>query len=259
MLNKKEQRINDLISIIKEQPTMSVKDLAEILNVSEMTIRRDLEYLKTNNILNQAHGIKYLTNNGITSVDRNYDISTELIKYNTEKDKIGQFAATLIEPSDIIVIDSGTTTGAMSKYVPENINLTVFCYNYYTLSQLYNKQGVSIIFPGGYYHHTDQMFESSEGLNLIKNHRANKLFLSASGVHEKLGITCAHNYEVLTKRAVISSSLTRILLADSSKFSLVHAAYFAHLNEIDVIITDNGISQEWRAIIEEAGIKLYIV
>lgn len=260
VLNKKEQRISDLISIIKEQPTLSVKNLAEILNVSEMTIRRDIDYLKANNILNQVHGMNFLTSsNNIANVDRQYDISTELTKFNTEKDKIGEFASTLIEPGDIIVIDSGTTTAAISKYVPENINLTVLCYNYYTLSHIYNKQGVSLIFPGGYYHHTDQMFESSEGLNLIKNHRANKLFLSASGVHEKLGITCAHNYEVLTKRAVISSSLTRILLADSSKFGLVHAAYFAHLNEIDVIVTDDGISKEWRDIIEEAGIKLYIV
>ena len=258
MLNKKEKRINELVGIIKEQPTLSVKNLAEILNVSEMTIRRDIDYLKSNNILTYAHGINYLNNNA-SSVDNQYDLSTELTKYNAEKDKIGKFAATLIEPGDIVIIDSGTTTAAISKYVPENMNLTVLCYNYHTLSQLYNKQGISIIFPGGYYHHTDQMFESSEGLNLIKNHRANKLFIAASGVHEKLGMTCAHNYEVLTKRAVISSSLTKILLVDSSKFGLVHAAYFAHLNEIDAIVTDTGISKEWKAIIEEAGIKLYIV
>lgn len=260
MLNKKEKRINELIGIIKEQPTLSVKNLAEILNVSEMTIRRDIEYLKLNNILNQTHGINYLTNSHSTLNNNNqYELSTELTKYNAEKDKIGKFAATLIEPGDIIVIDSGSTTAAISKYIPENMNLTIFCYNYYTLSHLYNKQGISIIFPGGYYHHTDQMFESAEGLNLIKNHRANKLFIAASGVHEKLGITCAHNYEVLTKRAVISSSLTKILLVDSSKFGLVNAAYFAHLNEIDAIVTDSGISKEWKAIIDEAGIKLYII
>lgn len=260
MLNKKEKRINELIGIIKEQPTLSVKNLAEILNVSEMTIRRDIEYLKSNNILNQTHGINFLTNNnGTASDDNQYELSTELAKYNAEKNKIGKFAASLIEPGDIIVIDSGTTTAAISQYIPENMNLTVFCYNYYTLSNIYNKKGISIIFPGGYYHHTDQMFESSEGLSLIKNHRANKLFIAASGVHEKLGITCAHNYEVLTKRAVINSSLTKILLVDSSKFGLVHAAYFANLNEISAIVTDTGISKEWRAIIEEAGIKLYIV
>ena len=55
-MNKKEQRINDLIGIIKEQPVVSIKNLAEMLNVSEMTVRRDMEYLKSNNILYHSHG-----------------------------------------------------------------------------------------------------------------------------------------------------------------------------------------------------------
>lgn len=118
-----------------------------------------------------------------------------------KKNRIGKFAVSLISPGDILIIDNGTTTGEMSKYIPENMGLTILCYNYYILSQLVQKNDVSIIFPGGYYHPKDQMFESPEANNLIKSHRATKLFLSASGVHEKLGITCAHNYEVLTKKS----------------------------------------------------------
>lgn len=257
-MNKKEQRINDLIGIIKEQPVVSIKNLAEMLNVSEMTVRRDMEYLKSNNILYHSHGVNFV-NSANASAEHSYDLSTELKRYNIEKDKIGQFASKLIERGDIIIIDSGTTAGAMSKYIPENMNLTVLCYNYYTLSQLYSKEGVSIIFPGGYFHRTDEMFESSDGLNLIKNCRANKLFIAASGIHQKLGMTCAHNYEVLTKRAVINSSLTKILLADSSKFGVVNTAYFAQLNEIDIVVTDSGISKDWQEWIESLGIKLYIV
>ncbi len=257
-MNKKEQRINDLISLIKEQPVLSIKDLAEMLNVSEMTIRRDVAYLKANNILCHSHGVNFI-NSSNSSATHSYDLTTELKKCNIEKDKIGQFASTLIEQGDIIIIDSGTTTGAMSKFIPENMNLTILCYNYYTLSQIYNKTGVSIIFPGGYFHRTDEMFESSDGLNLIKSCRANKLFIAASGIHQKLGMTCAHNYEVLTKRAVINSSQTKILLADSSKFDVVNTAYFAQLSEMDIVITDTGISKEWQERIDDLGIKLYIV
>ena len=71
--------------------------------------------------------------------------------------------------------------------------------------------------------------------------------------------TCAHNYEVLTKRAVISSSLTKILLVDSSKLGLIRTAFFASMSEIDIIITDSGISEEWIHLIEDAGIELHIV
>jgi len=259
-MNKRKQRINDLMDLIREQPALSIKNLAEMLNVSEMTIRRDMAYLKSNNLLNRAHGMNFLNStSSISDAHHPYNLSTEFTKYNAEKDRIGRFASTLIDPGDIIIIDSGTTAGMLSKHIPENMNLTILCYNYYTLSQLYNKNGVSIIFPGGYFHRTDQMFESSEGLNLIKNHRANKLFIGASGIHEKLGMTCAHNYEVLTKRAVLNSSLIKILLADSSKFGIVNTAYFAQLNEIDVVVTDKGISKGWQNFISNLGKKLYIV
>ena len=103
------------------------------------------------------------------------------------------------------------------------------------------------------------MIESSYGNDLIKNQRASKFFMAASGVHEALGITCAHNYEVLTKRAAMQSSLTSVLLADSSKFGLVRTAYVAQLNEIDAIITDTGITQEWVNTIQSMGIALHIV
>lgn len=247
-MNKKERRLNELLGLLNEQPNLSVKNLASILNVSEMTIRRDLSCIKSNNRLDN-----------INNIEHEYKLSEERAKYSAEKIRIGKFAVSLISPGDILIIDNGTTTGEMSKYIPENMGLTILCYNYYILSQLVQKNDVSIIFPGGYYHPKDQMFESPEANNLIKSHRATKLFLSASGVHEKLGITCAHNYEVLTKRAVISSSLTKILLVDSSKLGLIRTAFFASMSEIDIIITDSGISEEWIHLIEDAGIELHIV
>ena len=103
------------------------------------------------------------------------------------------------------------------------------------------------------------MFESPYANELIRSQRANTFFLGASGIHEALGITCAHNYEVLTKKAAMSSSLTTVLLADSSKFGLVRSAFVAPLAGVDAIVTDEGITDEWKRIIKNAGIKLYVV
>lgn len=256
-MNKKERRLNEMLGLLKEQPNLSIKTLANILKVSEMTIRRDLSYMKENQLLGASMEHPFLSS--ISNIENEYSLSVERTKFYEEKNRIGKFAATLIDYGDVLFLDNGTTTGEMSKYIPEGMNLTVFCYNFFILNQLESKKDISIIFPGGYYHRADQMFECAEANNLIKSHRANKLFLGASGVHEKLGITCAHNYEVLTKRAVLSSSLTKILLADSSKFGLIRTAFFATLAEIDVLITDEGISEEWIGIINNAGIKLYIV
>lgn len=260
-MKKKERRINNLLSLLQESPDLTVRNLSEMLNVSEMTIRRDLKYLKENQLFVRSHGIQLTGSamNNVTNIENEYTLRSEQSKYLEEKRRIGQFATSLIEANDNLILDSGTTIAEMAQYIPEHINLNITCYNYYTLTQLFPKEDVSITLAGGLLHKADQMFESSYANELIKNQRANKFFLAASGIHEALGITCAHNYEVLTKRAAMSSALTIILLADSSKFGMIRTAYVAPLNTVDIIITDSGLSNEWKEKIESMKIKLYIV
>ena len=260
-MKKKDQRVNNLLLLLQESPDLSVRDLAEMMNVSEMTIRRDLKYLKDNNLFIRSHGIQIpiQTPASVTNIENEYTLHSEQTKFYKEKQKIGQFATTLINPNDTLILDAGTTIAEMSKFIPEHMNLNITCYNYYTLTQLFQKNGVQITLAGGLLHKADQMFESSYGNEMIRDHRASKFFMAASGIHEALGITCAHNYEVLTKKAAMSSSLTTILLADSSKFGLIRSAFVAPLSSVDTIITDDGISEEWQEILHNMGIKLYIV
>ncbi|PWJ47695.1 DeoR/GlpR family DNA-binding transcription regulator [Faecalicatena contorta] len=259
-MKKKEQRINDVMSLIREQPTISVKNLAEILDVSEMTIRRDLTYLKSSNALTQSLGMNFINSeSNAVHPPMMYDFTHELRKNSEVKDRIAQFASSLISPRDILILDSSTTVSKMVPYIPGNVDLTVICYNYHILSQLPKNESLNLIFTGGVYNKQLQMFESSEGINIIKAHRANKFFFSASGIHEQLGMTCSYPFEVLTKRASLSSSGTKILLTDSSKFGVITTSYFAKVNECDIIITDSGISKEWIKIIEDLGIQLHIV
>lgn len=260
-MNKKERRINNLLALLQESPNLSVKSLAETLNVSDMTIRRDLAYLRENQLFVRNHGIPLTPAQAspVKNIENEYTLSGERTKFLEEKQRIGSFATSMIEANDTIILDSGTTIGELSRCIPEHKNLNITCYNYYTLTQLFCKEGVHITIAGGVLHKDDQMIESSFGNDLIKSQRASKFFMAASGIHEALGITCAHNYEVLSKRAAMQSSLTSILLADSSKFGQIRTAYVAQLNEIDAIVTDSGLSQEWAEAIRAMGIALHIV
>ena len=94
---------------------------------------------------------------------------------------------------------------------------------------------------------------------MIRRIRANKAFLSASGVNQKLGVTCVEQIEVETKAAAISSSLSRILVCDSSKFDKIGPSYFAQINEFDAIITDSNIPDDWIEFLNESNIRLYTV
>ena len=103
------------------------------------------------------------------------------------------------------------------------------------------------------------MFASAESVEFIRRHRANKAFISTSGVHRSLGITCINAHSVDSKRAIIESSASRVLLTDSSKFGAVKANHFAELDEINIIVTDDGISEDWRTLLHDIGIRLKIV
>jgi DeoR family deoxyribose operon repressor len=262
-MNKKTQRLNTLISLLRNQGTMYVADIAKRLDVSEMTVRRDLTELQDNNLLERHHGkARFLKENPISSyenIENVYSLSSASQKMNEEKKRIAQYAVTLIKQGDVIIIDNGSTTDKIADYMPDTINLTVACYNLNIAGKLSRKEKISILLAGGYYHPSDQMFESSEGLQFLRSVRAHKLFLSASGVHESLGMTCAHSFEVTVKQTILESALEKILVADSSKFGTVKTVFFSSMEKLDMIITDKGISDEWIEIIQKQGIKLVTV
>jgi DeoR family deoxyribose operon repressor len=259
-MEKKEIRLNKIIDLLRARESLPVKDIAAALNVSEMTVRRDLDLLKDSNVVERTHGrATYNAGDISENADHSYDLSIERFRKSEEKERIGSYAAKLIKRDDILIVDSGSSTGALAKYVPEGMDLTVLCYNLNMVNALRNKRGIRLIMAGGYFHPRNQMFESPEGINLIRDLRANKLFLSASGVHEQLGMTTALAYEVPVKRAILQSSHTRILLADSSKFGMVRSAYFAEIEELDMVITDSGLPDGWKEIFQEKGVELKIV
>ena len=260
-MDKKKNRLMAIIDLLKERETMSVKELSEAFGVSEMTIRRDLEGLRKTNVIERSHGSATMKFSKAVPIDGGvYDIARDQIQHAQEKEAIARYAASLIEPNDFIIIDSGTTNVRIAKYIPQDKNISVLCYTFGILAELQKKsEGVGIIFAGGKFHPEDQMFTSRENVEYIRSFRANKMFIAASGFHQNLGITCIHSHEVENKKAAIASSATRILLIDSSKFCLVRPSYFATLRDIDILITDEGITREWRCVVEDAGIDLRIV
>lgn len=244
--SRKGKRQQDLINIIETQGMLPVRSIAAMLNVSEMTVRRDVEKLR---------------NDGGAAGEQSgqYNLLEAIEHSNHQKEEIGKYAASLIEPNDVIIIDTGSTTARILPYLPENMNLTILSYNANVLIELRHKPGIQLLFCGGNYHLNTEMFESEEGIAFIRRIRANKAFLSAAGIHRELGITCANTYEVATKQAAISSSSQKILVSDSSKFGRLRSAYFCDLDEIDTIITDHSLQKYWRDELRQRNIELHEV
>ena len=263
IMEKKRQRLSKIVDILRSQDTMTVRELSERLEVSLMTVRRDLDELQAEGIVERSYGKAVLCRNAPHSLYENieniYSLTWASGSMDEQKSRIAQYAASLIEPGEVIILDNGSTTDRIADHIPYGIDLTVACYNLNILVKLANRDKMNIIFAGGYFHPSDQMFESAENINFLGTIRAHKLFLSASGVHTALGMTCAHDFEVAVKQTVLKSALKKILVADSSKFGTVKTVYFEKMDVLDMIITDTGLSREWAEIIRGKGIELVMV
>ncbi len=256
----KNQRLKSIINLLEVKKVVHIKELMERFKVTEMTIRRDLRILKDDMIVELIPGGAILKSYTDSEEEyENYLITHAETKRIREKARIGQKAASLIKPNETIAIDVGSTTEHVAKFIHENIPVSVLCYGLNILVEIYRKKNCSPIFAGGYYHDDSMMFETREGIDLIKRIRADKAFISAAGVHSNFGITTVNNYEVDAKQAVMHSSKSNILLTDSTKFGKTRMAYFAELQDFDMIITDSEISDEYRSIIAELGIELIVV
>jgi len=256
----KIERWNAIMKRLGFETAASILELSKDLDVSPVTVRRDLASLSREGKVRILYGGAMLHPDLARRENEGYySLNAAGAEHAEQKRLIGKAAATLAEPGDSLIIDCGSTTEYVARYLSEYEEYTVLCYSLNTVSELVRRRNCRTLFSGGEFHENTLMFESPEGLEAIRHFRANKAFLSASGVDARFGVTCSNAYERETKKAVIQSSLRKILVADSSKFGAVRPAYFADLSDFDEIVTDPGIPEEYRRIAEERGLRLVVV
>lgn len=262
-MNKKNERMRRLLEIIRVRGFVPVKELAALMNVSEMTIRRDLKILEANrpaeNVCETSvyHPARGVSPDGVRLFE-DHDLLGSVRRRESQKEEIGRCAAALADPGDLIILDAGTTTEKIIPHLPAGLELTVLCYTMNLLLEARRRADLRIILAGGYYHPDTQMFESAQGADFIRSIRAQKAFVSAAGIHGRLGVTCMNRCETSAKRAALDSSLEKILVADSEKFGAVCPAYFSELDDFCAVVTDGGLSSFWREKITGMGITLHI-
>ncbi len=259
MITKQEERLHSILKILKLTNPATINKLARMLGVSHMTIRRDIEILEGEQKVEVFHGGVMLLNTGGSEYLREYSLADATSSMREEKKRIGLKAASLVENDMSIILDTGSTTELVARSLSEDLSITVLCFTINTLINVSKLKNARIIFPGGYLHKNTLMFESNEGLEIIRKNRASAAFVSASGISLSMGVTCSNSYEQETKKATMKSSLKKILVADSSKFDVVHSTYFADLSSFDELITDSGIPASYRKYCTEHRIKLTIV
>jgi len=252
-----EERRSLLLNQLKTDGKIFISDLVKQFDVSEVSIRKDLAVLEERRLLLRVKGGAV---NMHQSVD--YDdmtISQKQHMHSREKQMIGKLAASLISNGETVILDSGTTTMEIAKNL-EGLNDLTIITNALDIAITLNKYDrFSVIALGGKMRSVSYSTVGMLAETALKNFYCDKLFLGVDSVSIKDGISTPNLEEASLNQAMINSAHEVIAVFDSSKFGRRSFVHIASLEKIDTIITDSGISPDFRDYVEASGIKLHIV
>jgi DeoR family transcriptional regulator of aga operon len=249
------ERRKSILNLISEAGQVLVQDLSKTFHVSEVTIRNDLEQLEKKNMLIRARGGAIKTESGV-GID--YQLSEKNKLHYEEKARIGKRAALLINQHDTIIIDSGTTTMEVAKNLGHLTDVTIICNALNIIGQLIQINSINLIIPGGYLRRNSLSLVGPLAEKNLQNLYVDKVFMGVDGFDTRHGIYTPNIEEAYFNETMIKISKEVIVVCDSSKFFKRSLAYICGISKIHCVITDNGIPDEDKKRLEDAGIKVLI-
>ena len=253
------ERLERLKNLLIKSNGIGIKELAKILDVTEMTVRRDLKSLLETGDAVIVRGVAVYRPKAVSVEAQVYSIEDQKKVMEEEKEGIGKKAAELLVVGDVVFLDVGTTVEKLVLSMEDNMQITAMCFAANTLFQLQKKNISQIIMGGGYYHPSSTVFESEAIIPIMNGLRATKAFIAPAAVDMDLGLTCSVPYDKTIKELEIKNSQKVIALITSNKFGKVKSTQFGTWNGVDVVITDKGIPKEWVDFFKDRDIELFIV
>lgn len=244
------ERHRHIIKQLEEKGSVRVSELSEQFQVTEKTVREDLEKLEEKGLLKRLHGGAVLPPDNEDSI---LPLQYPNSKHQSEKAAIAERAIAAIEPDDIIALDAGSTTLEMARRL-KNIPLTVLTNDLLIIRELTLKDQIRLIVPGGY--RQNNLLIGNEWHEWIKKLNVHKLFLSTTGIHLEYGLTIFTEELAKLKQVYMECSKEIYCLADHSKFDKGALITFAELTNIHYIITDSQIDKEVLRKYEEQGVRI---
>lgn len=246
--------------IVKEldaKGSVSVTELSMMLNVSEVTIRKDLTLLEEKNVLYRAHGKAIKINPYINDRDVNVKEKQNIV----EKTAIARVAARLVEPNDSIIIASGTTVHFFAREVHNDGGgrLTVITSALNVASVLSKDPGVEVIQLGGIVRGSSLSAVGCDTERMLENFTGSKLFIGVDGLDIEYGLSTTNLLEANLNRAMMRSAQKTIVLTDSTKFGRRGFSRICDIDEVDQVITDPGIPPHILDALRRRGIEVTVV
>jgi DeoR family fructose operon transcriptional repressor len=247
------ERRQRVFEMVLARHTVAVTELAELFDVSPMTIRRDLQALEEQGLVESVHG------GARSSPQSPFELSfaqRELVDAEAKR-AIGRLAASLVADGEAVALDGSTTTVQVARNLVGRHHLTVVTNGLKAAMELGHRPGIDVILTGGQLHQTASLVGPFARAT-VEQLRVAWFFLSTTGITDGLDLTGPSEFDAEVKTAMMGIARRVVLVANSAKFGRESYIRVAPLSAIDEVVTDSAISKEWMERIRESGARLHV-
>lgn len=250
-----DNRKKQILELLNRNGSVRVAELSRLFDVSEVTIRNYLADMENKGLASRIHGGAVMSYKPYY----NMSLSQRLETNQDEKIRIAEKIATMIEPHDTIMLNSGTTTFLAFKSFPAEYNLSIVTNSISIALEASSNPNYNVILIGGSINTKYQFSYGDDAVNQLRKYHADKLILSVDGIDPDCGFTTYYDKETEIDRIMIENSDRSIIAADYSKFGRSAFAKISDLSIADCIVTNTSLDKEMAEELEALDIKVYLV
>jgi len=241
-----------ILEVIRQRGFASLPALAEALEVSESTVRRDLDFLEESGVAQRTHGGVFYTGPSpkLAHFDQRQSLNWD------KKRQIAVAASGLIDDNDTILLDGGSTTYELAQLLVGR-PLQVVTNSLPVANLFTSSENADLVLIGGYVHAKTGVSLGPYANQMLAGLNVRRAVISVAGINER-GCYNSNLLLVETERAMMTSADEVVVVADSTKFGHTSLSKLCELKDIDVLVTDSEISAEWRGQLAAAEVKLVV-
>jgi DeoR/GlpR family transcriptional regulator of sugar metabolism len=243
-----------VVRLLRKQGQVSVAELSRHLAVSEMTARRDLEFLEHEGLARRYHG------GAVTTVSRSFEVqyAARALERQPQKRAIGLRTAELIMPGETVILDAGTTAVEVARALRDRANLLICPLSLQAAVVLADRPGIRLLIPGGEVRPGEQMLVGEVTRGVIAGLRFDTYVMAVGGLSRDDGFSDFSLDDVSVKQAALRSARRCVVACDSSKVGKVGFAQIAGLSAATTLVTDAELADADRAWLTEAGLEVVL-
>ncbi|MCP1102199.1 DeoR/GlpR family transcriptional regulator of sugar metabolism [Aequitasia blattaphilus] len=244
------ERRKEILEKLQSQKRVVVSELSQIYDVSEETIRRDLEKLEKDGYATKSYG------GAVFNEHANLDLPLNIRKNRNviEKQLIAKEVCQLIQDGDTVMLDASSTALYVAKALKEKSNLTIITNSIEIIIELLDKKDWSVLSTGGLSKEGTYALVGPQTDKMLQSYHVDIAVISCKGIDMKAGVTDTDELHSNNKRTMLNSAKKKVLAIDGTKFDQIGFTTIGELSDIEYVVTDKQPEERWKSFFEAEGI-----